>query len=41
MAASVATRESCAYLKHVSKYAAGFPLDEEYYEELRDAGRIR
>jgi hypothetical protein len=33
-----ATREH-EYLKHVSKYTV-MPIDEEYYQELRDAGRL-
>lgn len=28
------------WLMHVSKYAAGAQLDDEYYAQLRDAGRL-
>lgn len=33
-------RRDHEYLRNVSKYAAGFPLDDDYYAQLRDAGRI-
>ena len=33
-----AMREN-AYLKHVSKYTV-MPIDEEYEQEMRDAGRL-
>lgn len=28
------------WLRRVSKYTAGAPLDDEYYADLRDAGRL-
>lgn len=34
-----AEMQSYSWLQHVSKYAAGAPIDEDYDRELIDAGR--
>jgi hypothetical protein len=38
-ACMVERMQEYAWLKHVSKYAAGAPIDEDFEIEMRDAGR--
>jgi hypothetical protein len=31
--------QEMSYLQHISKYAAGAPIDAEFEQEMREAGR--